>query len=91
MHGGAAGSGAPIGNTALVLQFLITPDQLGYLSPASDGFGGIMTVSECIRMARATLADIEQRAKFSTKDCKQLSNRELEREAIWQTLLQQAQ
>ena len=67
------------------------PDQLGYLSPASDGFRGIMTVSECIRMARATLADIEQRAKFSTKDCKQLSNRELEREAIWQTLLQQAQ
>jgi len=51
MHGGAAGSGAPIGNT----------NALRHGHYTAEAIARRRQVSELIRMARATLADIEQR------------------------------
>ena len=51
MHGGAPGSGAPIGNT----------NALRHGRYTAEAIARRRQVSELIRTARATLADIEQR------------------------------
>jgi len=51
MHGGAAGSGAPIGNT----------NALRHGRYSAQAIARRRQISELIRAARVTLADIEQR------------------------------
>ena len=51
MHGGAAGSGAPLGNTNAL--------RLGHYT--AEAIARRRQLSELIRMARATLAEIEER------------------------------
>jgi glucans biosynthesis protein len=51
MHGGAAGSGAPLGNT----------NALRHGHYTAEAIARRRQLSELIRMARATLAEIEER------------------------------